>query len=151
MIELTEQPIDMQIVTDSVRSPSAGAVVLFLGTVREFTAGTQTAFLEYTAYPQMALVQLQQLCSEATARYDLIGVSVVHRTGHLQPGEVSVAVAVSAAHRLSAFSGGQWLMDELKRRVPIWKKEHYADGREEWQHPGTGKPSAESGGAQHVG
>lgn len=138
MIELTDQPIDMQTVTDSVRSTLAGAVVLFLGTVREFTDEAQTAFLEYAAYPQMAVIQLQQLCTEAQTRYGLIGVSVVHRTGRLAPGEVSVAVAVSAPHRGQAFSAGQWLMDELKQRVPIWKKEHYADGREEWQHPGSG-------------
>jgi molybdopterin synthase catalytic subunit len=151
MIELTEQPIDMQAVTDSVRSTAAGAVVLFLGTVREFTNGTQTSFLEYAAYPQMAVSQLQQLCSEAQFRFDLVNVSVVHRTGRLGLGEISVAVAVSAAHRGQAFSAGQWLMDELKQRVPIWKKEHYADGREEWQHPETGKPGETSQEGQHDG
>jgi molybdopterin synthase catalytic subunit len=137
VITLTEHPIDMEQVTDSVRSPAAGAVVLFLGTVREFTHGTQTRFLEYSAYPAMALAQLQELRQEAVSRFHLVGASVVHRTGRLELGEVSVAVAVSAAHRAEAFAAGQWLMDELKRRVPIWKKEHYADGREEWQHPGV--------------
>lgn len=138
MIELTQQPIDTEAVLSRVRSPAAGAVVLFLGTVREFTADVHTHFLEYSAFPEMALTQLQQLEQEACALFPLVCIDLVHRTGRLDPGEVSVAVAVSSAHRAAAFAAGQWLIDNLKHRVPIWKKEHYADGREEWQHPGMG-------------
>lgn len=138
MIELTQQPIDTKAVLSAVRSPAAGAVVLFLGTVREFTGDAHTHFLEYSVFPEMALAQLQQLEQEACAMFPLVDVHLVHRTGRLEPGEVSVAVAVSSAHRAAAFTAGQWLIDNLKQRVPIWKKEHYADGREEWQHPGMG-------------
>lgn len=138
MIELTQQPIDTEAVLSRVQSPAAGAVVLFLGTVREFTGDAHTRFLEYSAFPDMALAQLQQLEQEACALFPLVHVHLVHRTGRLELGEVSVAVAVSSAHRAAAFAAGQWLIDNLKQRVPIWKKEHYADGREEWQHPGLG-------------
>jgi len=138
VIELTQQPIDTETVLCTVRSPAAGAVVLFLGTVREITGDAHTHFLEYSAFPEMALAQLQQLEQEACALFPLIHVHLVHRTGRLDPGEVSVAVAVSSAHRAAAFTAGQWLIDNLKQRVPIWKKEHYADGRDEWQHPGMG-------------
>jgi molybdopterin synthase catalytic subunit len=138
MIELTERPIDVNAVLTSVRSPAAGAVVLFLGTVREFTGDAHTQYLEYTAFADMALAQLQQLERESRALYPLVETCLVHRTGRLELGEVSVAVAVSSAHRAAAFTAGQWIMDQLKQRVPIWKKEHYVDGREEWQHPGMG-------------
>jgi len=147
VIELTLQPIDIQSVLNAVQSPAAGAVVLFLGTVREFTGDAQTQFLEYTAFPDMALAQMQQLEQEACAQFPVVAVRLVHRTGRLELGEVSVAVAVSAAHRAAAFAAGQWLIDNLKLRVPIWKKEHYTDGKEEWQHPGmqaTGNPSVEA-------
>jgi len=148
MIELTEQPIEVHSVLESVRSPAAGAVVLFLGTVREFTGAAQTQYLEYTAFADMAMAQLQQLEQEARALFPLVETCLVHRTGRLDLGEVSVAVGVSSAHRAAAFAAGQWIMDQLKQRVPIWKKEHYADGREEWQHPGMGDAgviSVESG------
>lgn len=138
MIELTQQPIDTEAVLSAVRSPAAGAVVLFLGTVREFTGDAHTHFLEYSAFPEMALEQLQQLEQEACALFPLVHVHLVHRTGRLELGALSVAVAVSSAHRAAAFGAAQWLMDNLKQRVPIWKKEHYVDGREEWQHPGIG-------------
>lgn len=135
MIELTTQPIDFTLVTDSVRTHAAGAVVLFMGTVREFTGDAQTSSLEYEAYPSMALQAMQQLETEAREKWPLHKVSMVHRTGHLDLGEIAVAVAVSAGHRKEAFEAGQWLIDALKERVPIWKKERYANGSTEWVHP----------------
>ncbi|APZ93689.1 molybdenum cofactor biosynthesis protein MoaE [Fuerstiella marisgermanici] len=135
MIELTTQPIDFTLVTDSVRTHVAGAVVLFMGTVREFTGDAQTSSLEYEAYPSMALQAMQQLETEACEKWPLHKVSMVHRTGHLDLGEIAVAVAVSAGHRKEAFEAGQWLIDALKERVPIWKKERYANGSTEWVHP----------------
>jgi len=135
MIELTEHPIDVAAVTESVRSFNAGAVVLFLGTVREFTGDAQTSSLEYEAYPAMAVQAMTELEAEARKRWPLVKVSVVHRSGHLDLGEVAVAVAVSSAHRTPAFEAGQWLIDTLKHTVPIWKKERYADGQTEWVHP----------------
>ncbi len=134
MIELTTQPIDFTLVTDSVRTHAAGAIVLFMGTVREFTGDAQTSSLEYDAYPSMALQAMQQLETEAREQWPLHKVSMVHRTGHLDLGEIAVAVAVSAGHRKEAFEAGQWLIDTLKERVPIWKKERYANGSTEWVH-----------------
>ena len=136
MIELTEQPIDFNSLTESVRDDGAGAVVLFLGTVREFTKGVQTARLEYEAFPAMATASMAQLELEVRQKFPVIGVAISHRIGSLQLGDVSVAIAVSAPHRAQAFEAGRWLIDTLKERVPIWKKEHFSDGREEWQHPG---------------
>lgn len=136
MIELTQQPLDYHALTESIRDNAAGAVVLFLGTVREFTQGAQTAWLEYEAYPEMARASMQQLESEARSRFPIINVAISHRFGPMQLGDISVAIAVSAPHRAQAFEAGRWLIDTLKERVPIWKKEHFADGREEWQHPG---------------
>jgi molybdopterin synthase catalytic subunit len=139
MIELTENPIDFQAAIDSVRSPAAGAVVLFLGTARETTAGRTTRSLEYEAYPEMARAKLAELESEARRRWPLVACAVVHRLGHVAIGEVSVAIAVSSAHREAAFEAGQWLIDRIKEVVPIWKKENWADGTSEWVHPGLEK------------
>lgn len=135
MIQLTDQPLDYTAITESVRDPAAGAVVLFLGTVREFTAGQQTEQLEYEAYREMAETSLQQLADEASARFPIVKSAIVHRLGVLQLSDVAVAIAVSTPHRAQAFAAGQWLIDTLKQRVPIWKREHYIDGRVQWQHP----------------
>ena len=136
MINFTTEPIDFSQVTDSVRSHAAGTVVLFLGTVREFTGDVQTSSLEYDAYPDMALQELQRLETAVREKWPVIGVSMVHRTGVLQLGDIAVAVAVSSGHRHEAFEAGQWLIDTLKVRVPGWKKEIYVSGRTEWVHPG---------------
>ena len=144
MIELTEQPIDFNAVTESVRTNSAGAVVLFMGTVREFTGDVQTSSLRYDAYPEMAVSAMQKLETQARKRWPLMEVSLVHRTGHLELGDIAVAVAVSAGHRREAFEAGQWLIDTLKEDVPIWKKEHYASGETEWIHPQTSEESSPS-------
>ncbi len=136
MVELTSEPIDANRVLASVQSAQAGAVLLFLGTVRELTAGRRTLGLHYECYEQMARKELGRLEAEARNRWPLEGCTVVHRLGTLELGETSVAVAVSSAHRESAFAAGQWLIDTLKQVVPIWKQEHWADGTTEWVHPG---------------
>ncbi len=136
MIRLTHDPIDPAGLTQLVRSPAAGAVVLFLGTVREMTAGRQTALLEYDAYPAMAEAQLAALDAEARARWPIVEAAIVHRLGRLDLGEISVAVVVSTPHRDQAFDAARFLIDRLKQVVPIWKKEHFSDGRTEWVHPG---------------
>ena len=141
MIQLTTDPIDYHAITESVRHNSSGAVVSFLGTVREFTRGVQTQFLEYEAYEDMAIASLRELDQEVRQRFPVIDVAIVHRTGRLELGDVSVAIAVSTPHRAQAFEAAQWLIDTLKERVPIWKKEHYSDGREEWQHPEQQAPA----------
>lgn len=136
MITLTHAPIDYFALTESVRSPSAGAVVLFLGTVRELTDGRRTVALDYDAYPEMAEQKLRDLESQARDRWPIEQVSLVHRLGRLELGEISVAVAVSSPHRHQAFDAARFLIDELKAWVPIWKKENWDDGTTEWVHPG---------------
>lgn len=137
MPQLIHEPIDAAALTDVVRSDQAGAVVLFLGTVRELTAGRRTIALDYDAYPEMALRKMQELVDDAQQRWPLTAVEVVHRLGHLELGDISVAVAVSAPHRHQAFEAARFLIDELKALVPVWKKENWADGETEWVHPAT--------------
>jgi molybdopterin synthase catalytic subunit len=137
-VTITESPIDHVALTERVRSNRAGAVCLFLGTVREITGDARTASLDYEAYPEMARRKLAELVEDARARWPIVEAAIAHRVGHLELGEVAVAVAVSCPHRREAFEACQWLMDTLKQVVPIWKKETWADGREEWVHPGLG-------------
>ena len=147
MNRLTHEPIDYQLVTEQVRSYEAGAVLLFLGTVREMTEGKQTLALDYDAYPQMAEKVMTELEQEAMAKWPGIRIQIVHRLGHLELGEISVAIAVSSPHREAGFQAGQYLIDELKVRVPVWKKENWSDGTTEWVHPGTpsnNTPSSDS-------
>jgi len=136
MIQLTHNPIDPAALLELSRSPAAGAVVLFLGTVRLTTDGRQTASLDYEAYPEMARQTLADLEAEARRRWPLAECRVVHRLGRLAVGEVSVAIATSAAHRQPAFEAAAWLIDRIKQVVPIWKKENLADGTGRWVHPG---------------
>ncbi len=140
MIEITDSPIDHAAVTDRVRSDQAGAVCSFLGTVREMTGDRRTASLAYEAYPAMALKAMADLEAEARRRWPIQDLAIVHRVGHLGLGEISVVVAVSCPHRHESFEACQWLIDTLKEVVPIWKKEVWADGTEEWVHPGMGQP-----------
>ena len=137
MIRITDQAIDVDEVLCHVRSHQAGAVVVFLGTAREFTHGRRSVSLDYECYPEMAEAELQMLQSEARRRWTLVEVCIVHRVGHLELGEISVAIAVSSAHREAAFQAGQWLIDTIKQVVPIWKKENYADGTVQWVHAGA--------------
>lgn len=120
-----------------VRSPQAGACVLFLGTVREMTEGRQTVALDYEGYPEMAQKTMTELDRQARERWPILHCGIVHRLGHLELGEISVAVAVSTPHRGQSFEAGQFLIDQLKATVPIWKKENWSDGTTEWVHPGV--------------
>ena len=136
-ILLTVEEIDYAALTESVRSNQAGAVVLFMGTVREFTGDRQTRALDYEAYPEMARTKMDEICGEACDRWPIIGAGAVHRLGHLECGDISVAVAVSSPHRKDAFEAGRFIIDRLKETVPVWKQENWADGTTEWVHPGT--------------
>jgi molybdopterin synthase catalytic subunit len=136
VIRITSNPIDTQSVVNTVRSPAAGAVVLFLGTVREMTGRRRTESLDYECYDAMAHAQLAELETEARTRWNLVDCTIVHRTGHLAVGETSVAIAASAAHRAAAFEAASWLIDRIKEVVPIWKRENYVDGTHDWIHPG---------------
>lgn len=135
MVKLTREPIDTSALIDAAQSPEAGAVVLFLGVSRRLTDGRETTQLTYDAYETMAVKELQSLEAQARERWPLVECSIVHRLGAVPLGEASVAVAVACPRRREAFEAGQWLIDTLKARAPIWKQEHWADGQTEWVHP----------------
>lgn len=135
MVRLQTEPIDHAALVESVRANAAGAVVLFLGTVRELTAGRRTECLTYEAYSGMAEKEMAAIEDEVRQRWSVCEVIQAHRLGKLGLGEISVAVALSAPHRAQAFEAGRYAIDELKKRVPIWKQEHWADGSTEWVHP----------------
>lgn len=135
MIKLTREPIDTQALLARATTPEAGAIVLFLGTTREMTVDRRTVTLDYEAYDEMAERKLAELEAESRRRWPLVECLIVHRLGRVPLGEASVAIVVSTPHRADAFAAGQWLIDTLKRDVPIWKQEHWADGTSEWVHP----------------
>ena len=133
---LTHEPLDPSAILARATSNDAGAVVLFLGTTREFTRGRRTLSLDYECYPAMAEKKLAELEAEARQRWPIVECVIVHRLGHLELGEASIAIAVSSPHRGTAFEAGEWLIDTIKQIVPIWKQENWADGTSEWVHPG---------------
>lgn len=135
MIRLTSEPIDYHALTESVRRPGCGGVVLFLGTVRDVTGDRVTAALDYEAYPAMAEKKLAEVEAETRARWPVGEMALVHRLGHLEISDVSVAVAVACPHRVEAFEACRYAIDRLKEIVPIWKKENWTDGSTEWVHP----------------
>lgn len=136
MIALTKDIIDHHALTEQVRRPDCGAVVTFLGTVRDLTDGKVTVALDYEAYPGMAEKKLAEIERDTRERWPVGDIALVHRLGHLEVGEVSVAVAVSCPHRAQAFEACRYAIDRLKELVPIWKKENWVDGTTEWVHPG---------------
>jgi molybdopterin synthase catalytic subunit len=127
MILLTNEPLDPQRAVDAVLRASDGAYVLFVGVVRDHARGRDVTGLEYEAYRPMAERQMRKLVDEARARWGLPA-AILHRFGYLAVGEASVVVCVASAHRAEAFEACRWLIDALKRDVPIWKKEHAGDG-----------------------
>src|SRR5213078_1265978 len=135
MIQLTNSPIDQAALTEQVRRGDCGAVVTFLGTVRDLTGDRVTVALDYEAYPGMAEKKLAEIEAELRQRWPVGEAALVHRLGRLEVGEVSVAVAVSCPHRAEAFEACRYAIDRLKEVVPIWKKENWADGKTEWVHP----------------
>ncbi len=131
LVAVSAAPIDAAALVDFVSSPECGAVVLFLGTVRNHSRGkTDVTHLEYEAYDGVVESKLAEIVAEAMARWPVPRVAAVHRVGSLAVGESSVAVAVASPHRADAFEAGRYLIDELKKRVPIWKKEHWPGGAE---------------------
>jgi molybdopterin synthase catalytic subunit len=135
MILLTNVPIDDSALTNLVRKGHCGAVVTFLGTVRDITGDEITLALDYEAYPPMAEKKMAEIETEVRSRWPIGELVLVHRLGKLQVGEISVAVAVSCPHRAEAFEACRFAIDRLKEVVPIWKKENWVDGRTEWVHP----------------
>lgn len=127
-VELGRVVIPSAQVLDEIKAGSDGAVCVFDGIVRDNTRGRKTLFLDYEAYEQMALAQMRKLAAEATAKFGVRDVTLLHRLGRLEVGETSVLIVVASAHRGAAFDACRWLIDTLKKTVPIWKKEHFADG-----------------------
>ncbi len=140
MVEITHATIDIQRIIGIVTNPDSGAIDVFIGTTRNNTGGRGVLSLMYEAYEPMALKIMAQLEDEARSRWPLHRVAIVHRLGVVDPAEASVVVAVSSAHRKEAFEACRFLIDRLKQDVPIWKKERFVDGSEEWSgSPATRK------------
>jgi molybdopterin synthase catalytic subunit len=126
MIRLVHEPIDLAGLQST--TPADGALCLFVGVVRNENKGRKVLYLEYEAFEEMALPLMEEIAAEARARWPITDLRMVHRLGRLEIGEPSVAVAVASPHRAEAFAACRFLIDTLKARVPIWKKEFYADG-----------------------
>lgn len=158
MFQLTDQPIDSAALRNMLADSRSGALATFEGWVRDHNEGRQVKALAYEAYGELATKEGARILQEAVAKFDVHAASCVHRTGSLKIGDSAVWVGVSSAHRGEAFAACQFIIDEIKKRVPIWKREEYADGQVEWvncaHQPGTADgagcaSSAQEGGRQH--
>jgi MoaE-MoaD fusion protein len=127
-VRITQQKIDTPSLLEKIKSPADGAVLVFEGIVRDNSRGRRVRFLDYEAYEEMALKSMTRLVQQVRSRFAVREVVIVHRLGRLQIGETSVLIAVTSAHRACAFDACRWLIDTLKRTVPIWKKEYFEDG-----------------------
>jgi molybdopterin synthase catalytic subunit len=125
---IVREVINTQRVSDTIKHPEDGAVAVFEGIVRNETRGRRTLYLDYEAYEPMAQQKMEDLAAEALGKFAIRDVAVVHRLGRLEIGETSVLIVVASAHRAAAFDACRWLIDTLKKTVPIWKKEYFADG-----------------------
>jgi molybdopterin synthase catalytic subunit len=125
---LVREPINTKMVLENVKHPEDGAVSMFDGIVRDNTRGRKTEYLIYEAYEEMALKQMEEMTAEAKTKFGVREVAIVHRLGRLEIGETSVIIAVASAHRAAAMDACRWLIDTLKKTVPIWKKEYFVDG-----------------------
>jgi MoaE-MoaD fusion protein len=128
MFRLVREPIDIQHILHAIQKPEDGAVILFDGVVRNNARDKAVRFLEYDAYESMALRKLQEIGTRARSEYAIRDIAIVHRLGHMEVGECSVIIAVASAHRGPAFDACRFAIDTIKKIVPIWKKEFYADG-----------------------
>ena len=125
---IVRERIDTDGVVQQIKRPQDGAAVVFEGVVRNHSRGRRTLYLDYEAYEDMALKQMEALCEQALAQFSVSNVALHHRLGRLEIGETSVLIVITSAHRAAAFDACRWLIDTLKRTVPIWKKEHFEDG-----------------------
>ncbi len=135
MFKITSDEIELGDVVRAVEAGDAGAIVHFLGVVRNNTEGREVSYLEYEAYPPMAEKKMAEIAQEIHGKWGLDRVAMIHRVGRLEIGEVSVAVAVASPHRKEAFEACHYAMNRLKQIVPIWKREVWTDGEEEWVKP----------------
>jgi MoaE-MoaD fusion protein len=125
---IVREPIDTTSILKAIKRAEDGAAAVFEGIVRNHTRGRRTLYLEYEAYEEMALKQMEELAGRALSEFKIRDVAIVHRMGRLEIGETSVVIVVASAHRAAAFDACRWLIDTLKRSVPVWKKEHFEDG-----------------------
>ena len=132
---IIEHEIDIAVLIDTVRADDAGAVSIFVGTVRDVSDGRGVAKLEYEAYRAMAERELAAIVNEGVEKFGVRSIVAEHRVGQLSVGDVSVAIASAHAHRTAAIECTQFVIEEIKRRVPIWKREHFTDGTQEWVDP----------------
>lgn len=132
---IVARPIDPAALIAEVRSPAYGAISSFIGTVREINDGRKVSAIEYSAYTAMAESELTRILDEAEERFGVQSVVIEHRTGTLELGDVSVAIVAAHEHRASALDCTRFVIEEIKKRVPIWKMEHYVDGTREWVDP----------------
>ncbi len=135
MISLVRDPLDIEAITKAIQKPDDGAVVVFEGVVRNESRGKSVRFLDYDAYEPMALKKLEEIGADAKGRFDIRDIAIVHRLGHMEIGECSVAIVVASAHRGPAFDACRFAIDTIKQIVPIWKKEFFDDG-EVWVEGG---------------
>ncbi|MBK7724879.1 MAG: molybdenum cofactor biosynthesis protein MoaE [Dehalococcoidia bacterium] len=131
LIRVTESVLQPDEAIAAVQTPASGAVNLFLGVVRDNNLGRSVGYLEYDAYPAMAERVMREIAEEAKAQFGLEDCAVLHRTGRLEIGETSLLVAVASGHRAESFEAGHWLVNQIKKRVPVWKKEVWDNG-EAW-------------------
>ncbi|HET7372996.1 MAG TPA: molybdenum cofactor biosynthesis protein MoaE [Gemmatimonadaceae bacterium] len=132
---LVDRAIDVTALVREVANTSNGATVLFIGTVRDVNDGRPVTGMEYSAYKSMAEREMHDIAREASERFGTPDVVVEHRLGALELGEASVAIVVAHPHRGGAYEASRYVIEQLKRRVPIWKLEHYVDGTREWVDP----------------
>lgn len=125
---IVRERIDTRAVLESLKRPEDGAAIAFEGVVRNNTRGRRTLYLDYEAYEEMALSQMEELAAQALGKFQIRDVAIVHRLGRLEIGETSVLIVVASAHRGPAYEASRWLIDTLKQTVPIWKKEYFVDG-----------------------
>ena len=129
--EITTKPLNVGEIARRFAPANCGAIVTLDGFVRQWTKGRETLYLEYEAYESMALKEMEKLVKAAKEKFEIENVGIVHRIGRMEIGETSVVISVASPHRRAAFEACEWLIKELKRTVPIWKKEYYAGG-ENW-------------------
>lgn len=136
MMALTKDVIDVEAARRALLSPDCGALVEFTGVVRNLNQGRAVTALEYEGAPDLAAAEFARIETEARASFAIMKIACVHRIGRLAPGDVAVWLGVTAPHRDAAFAACQYLINQLKQRVPIWKKERYGDGESGWiNHP----------------
>lgn len=132
---IVSRVIDVPALTREVAAEGHGAISIFLGTVRNSNDGRPVSGIDYSAYDAMAVAEMHRIIAEANARFEGVVIVVEHRIGTLQVGDVSVAIACGHPHRGPALDASRYVIEELKKRVPIWKREHYLDGTSEWVDP----------------